>query len=269
MKAQFVFENIEFTRGGSDQEIKDKILGRIPRGSLYLTSGKFPYLFMLLSETFGKNYGSGGKFAHVGSFQGGGGHKTMFRFTGNSPDYDWPFETLKPLSEARPRQLELIKDAVWSDDNGFTSWDRIEARTGVKPILPVYESIRFERGASDADLKRELRAEGPYQPGEIVVRDFPNDPHTKKLHVYVDYDPKGFLAPHKAYSFGTIDRYNEKASFIHDTTNKTGMAGLQDNKYLRRATREEAKEIRKALQSGRYDRYIEECKKKTGLTPFV
>lgn len=132
----------------------------------------------------------------------------------------------------------------------------------------VFENIRFERGLSDADIKRELRPKGKFQPGEIVVRDWKRTP-TKKLHVYVKYEPKNYLAPHSAYSFGHIDKVRGKASFIHDTQNKTGMAGLQDNDLLRRATREEAREIRKALESGKYDRYIEEAKKKTGLTPFV
>ena len=267
-EAQHIIENVGFTRGGSDQEIKDKILGRIPRGGLYLTTGKFPYLFMLIGEEFDGHYSKRAKFAHVGSFQGGGGRKTIFRFTANHPEYEWSFETLIPLDKVRLRQLELIKDAVWTDSDGMDSWDRIEEGTGIKPIRPVYESIRFERGASDDDIKRELRAGGSFQPGEILIHDT-NRPYTKPLWVYMYYEPKNRFAPHASYQFGSIDTATGKAIFIHNTQNKTGMAGLQDNHLLRRATREEAKEIRKALRSGKYDRYIEECKKKTGLTPFV
>ena len=133
----------------------------------------------------------------------------------------------------------------------------------------VFETINFQRGASDDDIKRELRANGPIEPGEIFVRDIPSNTHTKELYVYVEYIPRNYLAPHAVYTFGNIDRYNDEASFIHNTQNKTGMSGMQDNDLMRRANREEAQAIRKALRSGRYDRYIEEAKKKTGLTPFV
>ena len=135
---------IDFKRGGSEKDIRDRILDRVPRGSLFLTSGKFPYLFMLLEERGNRNYGPGGIFAHIGSFQGGGGHKTSFRFVANPPEYSWSFDTLKPLNEVRPRQLELIKEAVWSDDEGVTSWDRIAERTGVRPLIPMFEAS-FER----------------------------------------------------------------------------------------------------------------------------
>jgi hypothetical protein len=264
MKAKYVFENIEFTRGGSDQQIKDKILGRIPKGTLYLTYEGFPYLFMLIGDA--DENSKEALFLNIGHFSGGGRRKTKFSFYANGEEYEREFIYLK--KDFSPRQWKLIQDAVWTDPDGFDSWDRIEEKTGIKPILPMNESIRFQRGASDADLKRELRAEGPFQPGEILIHDT-NRPHNKPIWVYVGYNPKHFLAPHTAYSFGAIDNYSGEANFIHNTQNKTGMAGLQDNHLLRRATREEAREIRKALQSGRYDRYIEEAKKKTGLTPFV
>ncbi len=135
----------------------------------------------------------------------------------------------------------------------------------------VRESIEFERGKSEKGIKRTLRGDR-FMPGEIVVRDRVSglsiNPHIKQLYVYVQHNPEGFLAPHKVYSFGAIDRKDGDANFIHDTQNKTGQGSIQNDTF-RQANSEEAAEIQKQLDSGKYDRYIEEAKKKTGLTPFV
>ena len=265
MKARFVSESIEFTRGGSDQQIKDKILGRIPLGSLFKWGGRFPYIVILVGRS---EWPDQGIIQQVGIFQGGGRKKTRFRFYSpkNKERYTIPYDVMKPI----PGNLwEMIKNESWDPfGSGKTYWERFEEETGIKPILPVYESVRFERGLSDADIKRELRPKGEYQAGEIIIQDVSTDPYKKDLWVYIEYNPKNYLAPHSAFRIGSIDKKTGKANLIH-YTGGSGRAGLQDNSLIRRATRDEAREIRKALTSGKYDKYIDNVKKKLGLTPFV
>jgi hypothetical protein len=131
----------------------------------------------------------------------------------------------------------------------------------------VYENIEFQKGLSDEDIRRSLRATGPIKPGEIIIRDFP-DRGYKELYVYVRNDGDQLIAPHKVYNFGSINRRTKEADFIHDRSNKTGQGNILTVSF-RRADPEEARAIRKSLRSGEYDKYIEEAKKKTGLTPFV
>jgi len=131
----------------------------------------------------------------------------------------------------------------------------------------VSENIQFQKGLSDEDIRRELRATGPIKPGEIVIRDFSGRDY-KELEVYVRNDGDHLLAPHRVYSFGSIGRKTGEANFIHDTKNKSGQSNILTASF-RRANPEEARAIKKTLISGKYDKYIEEAKKKTGLTPFV
>ena len=132
----------------------------------------------------------------------------------------------------------------------------------------VRESISFERGSTDKAIKRRIRG-NRLIPGEIVVRDFPAvNSHVKYLAIFTKDYPDTSLADIEAYSFGTIDRMTKKVCFIHDRTNKTGKSGLHKNGW-RFPTEDERESIQVALDSGKYDEYIEEAKKKTGLTPFV
>ena len=138
----------------------------------------------------------------------------------------------------------------------------------IVPYLPdVNEAISFQRGKTGREMKKAITGMG-FIPGEIVVRDMRHNPNQKSLYVYVELNPEGSLAPHKVYTFGNIQRGSGKTDFIHNTDNLSGQGSIQKN-TIRSANEEEAEKINQALESGKYDRYIEECKKKTGLDPFV
>lgn len=254
-------ESVNFERTNGRSEILKRVIG--PQlGDLYMDRRRFPYVFMLIDQGEGE-----GSFMPIAMVQGGGQKKTKLRFFSprNDGTYTRSYDVLKPIT----RKIWDMLDENNIDFGEGDYWTRIERTTGIEPILPVFESVSFKRGASPEDIKREFRAKGPYQPGEIVVRDTGSyGPYSKTLQVYMEFIPAHILAPHKAHSFGTIDNKTGKASLIHYTEG-SGVSGLQDNDRLRRATRKEAIEIRKALQSGKYDRYIENVKKNTGLTPFV
>ena len=254
-------ESFNFKRGGGRSEVLKRIIG--PQiGTLYTDRRRFPMVWMLIGRK-----GDKGIFKQIAMIQGGGQRKTRLRFysPNHTPTYTWDIDSKKEV----PKKIwDMLEDQNIDFGDG-DYWTRIEEATGITPIKPVYESVSFERGASPEEIKREFRAKGPYLPGEIVVRDMGKyDAYSHKLHVYMEFITKNNLAPHQAHSFGTIDKKTRRVSFIHNTDG-SGVAGLQDNHILRRATREEARKIRKALQSGKYDRYIENVKKNTGLTPFV
>ena len=269
MKAQFVFENIKFTRGGKDE--LDRQFKGPPIGTLFKWGGRFPYIVILVGRSEDRSQGI---IQQVGIFQGGGKKKTRFRFYSpkNKERYKIPYDALKPIPE---NLWDRIKnDADWDPfSSGKTYWERFEDETGVKPILPIYESIRFERGGTDREKKRKMVGDY-YIPGEIVVRDKYASGRNKELYIWCQKEP-GNIAEIEVYHFGNIERggmYNnygpERASFIHDTQNKTGKGWIIEGTY-RHANEEEREMIQKALDSGKYDRYIKEAKKKTGLTPFV
>lgn len=204
MKAKFIGENIEFKRGLARDEIIDRILDRVPRGSLFLTSGKFPYLFMFLGETLKSGDKERGQFIQVGSFHGGGGRKTAFRFIGNPQEYWWLFNGLTPLQEASHRRLYLINIAVWSDDEGNTSWDRVQELTGVKPLVPGINEASFERARSDRDIKSALFG---YRVGQLVTPREMVSEITQPIGIVNEIFPKGgsTLAGF-GYIFRTPDR---------------------------------------------------------------
>ena len=256
---EMIKESVNFERGGTRAEKLKRILG--PQiGSIYMDRNRFPTVYMLVGKE-----GQKGKFKQIAMIQGGGQKPTKLRYYSphSTPTYTVDIDSKKEVSK---KVWDMLQDKNIDFGSG-DYWKRIEEITGISVIKPIFESVRFERGASGDDIKRELRATGPYQPGEIVVRDMVHG-YGKNLHVYMEYIPSNVLAPHQTHAFGTIDSGTGDASFIH-YTGGSGVAGLQDNDILRRATREEAKEIRKALQSGKFDKYIENVKKNTGLTPFV
>ena len=133
----------------------------------------------------------------------------------------------------------------------------------------VRESIEFKRNLSDKEIRRSLRG-GGFLPGEIVIRrhtGLRND----ELFIWLQKHPSNIVAEIEIYKFGTIgsNAYGEvKAYFIHDTENKTGKAWIMEGTYDH-LNDKEVELVQQAFDSGKYDKYIEGAKKKTGLTPFI
>ena len=163
MKAKFIRENIEFKRAGSDSEILDRVLDRIPPGTLYFDGGRFPYLWMLVGMTPGNK--DQARFANLGHFRGGGRRKTEFRFVSNGGLYNREFRYLKPVTE-KPKQWQMVKDVADNSAWGPESrWEWVTKDYGAKPILPVFES-NFERAKSERDIKSSLFG---YRVGQLVT----------------------------------------------------------------------------------------------------
>jgi hypothetical protein len=135
----------------------------------------------------------------------------------------------------------------------------------------IRESIEFKRDSSDNDIRRKLRGD-KFLPGEIVVRNNENyGGKGKNLYIFLERDPEKGSFGNRVYGFGGIICYrswpSEYASFIHNT-NIDSIFYIKDNTF-RKANEKERDMIQQALDSGKYDRYIDKAKEITGITPFV
>ena len=133
----------------------------------------------------------------------------------------------------------------------------------------VRESIEFKRNLSDKEIRRGLRGD-KFLPGEIVIRRHVVSVNHSELYIWLQ-KRAGNIAEIEIYYFGSMGRnaYGDiKAYFIHDTNNKSGKAWIIDGTYDH-LNDKEVELVQQAFDSGKYDKYIEEAKKKTGLTPFI
>ena len=147
---------IDFKRGGSEKDILDRILDRIPKGTLYFTSGRFPYLYMYIEPGSKKGLGI---FKPLGVFRGGGRKPTTFSFYApTKEEYEWAFDVLKPV-----RDYPKLWDRVKEVDSKFPHAEYFEEEYGIRPLMEA----NFERAKSKEEVKHKLF--GEFRPGWLVT----------------------------------------------------------------------------------------------------
>lgn len=203
MKAKLVNENIDFKRGLTDDEIKKSLLG--PRiGTLYFDGGRFPYLWMLVKRIRATD--SRATFYNLGHFRGGGRRKTDFMFTSKGGTYEREFRYLKEVIE-KPKLWKYVEDRIensaWGPESRI-EW--IEEETGIKPIIPIFES-NFHRATSDREVKSKLFG---IRPGQLVTPVEPTSQITQHIAAVQEIYEKGHT---NLAGFGYIFRTKNKTFF--------------------------------------------------------
>lgn len=112
----------------------------------------------------------------------------------------------------------------------------------------------------------------PFKPGRVVARDI-SSPRSVKLYMLIEIPKEGEYV--KVMEVGGISAnvYGKVyASFIHNTTNtEVGKIRYNDARYesFRKLTSKEVKLCQEALKDPVSERYIDNIKSKTGLTPII
>jgi len=196
-----VREYIEFKRPSGDLTAKDLGVGRRIRGKLFKYSDshrpEYPTIYMFLEEEpkYHLYYYIGRFIDPRGSFTG-----YDFKFSENpSADGAWNAQSKKDdkMISLSPEEKEKLRIII-SDPDNEDIIKRIERSSGVSRIN---ESIGFQRGGKEADVKNKLFG---FRPGQIVKREVPHKLGSE-LFVFLKWeDSRGSAINMQGYEIGYI-----------------------------------------------------------------
>jgi len=134
MKARFVFETVDFERGGTEKDIRRRIVGDRPGKIMKPGWSRKTFEVYILTKD-GDYIETGFFMKSPGSHKYGGGLKTFYLAKGNPERYSFEREELAPLSN-------------WEQNKMREFFPKIAKWYGVDPYFggKVNEDVDFERG---------------------------------------------------------------------------------------------------------------------------
>lgn len=268
-----ISESVSFQRGKSEREIKTVLFGYrlgqmvTPKHENSEITRSIGVITELYNTHRGPRAGQSAQLVSLGYiftppkkdpyFEG------MSGYAGTSSNTD----NFRPLND---EEMRLVSEYLKDPKN--EPWLRAKKRDikmKVGESIPIiYESIDFKRGKNSDDIRRDLRG-GQWIPGEIKIRERqPFGRDNRELVIWLEDTDN--IMPIKIYPFGSIQERegNKYATFIHNTVEGSGIYYTREG-ALRNPSQEERNLIKQALESGKYDRYIDIVKERTGVIPFV
>lgn len=199
-----VRENINFERGGDPKKsmgIGTYLPGRLFRSRVYNSSDiSYPNVYILVDSQDKKyrTYFYIGRFINPENSLFG----QEFNFSGKmDSENSWNVHLIKddsfePLSFEEQKKINRIL----SDPENESMILKLYVITDIRPI--VTESINFQRGGTETDIKNKIFG---FRPGQIIKRQIPNDPNRIELFVFLNWeDKRGSAINMQGYEIGYI-----------------------------------------------------------------